>query len=107
MSRFHLLFETTQMLIIDRRYPLSETLHRPAYRELTIHAAYAYGPEEWDGSQRETFEIAIDLMRTWGPRLAPLVGSPFRLSEYRAAFATALTVGRSRAVKTVFAIHNG
>ncbi len=24
MSRFHLLFETTQMLIIDRHYPLGE-----------------------------------------------------------------------------------
>src|SRR3990172_8922847 len=26
MNRFHLLLETTQMLIIDRRYPLSEVL---------------------------------------------------------------------------------
>ena len=31
MSRFHLLFETTQMLIIDRRYPLSEVAEALRY----------------------------------------------------------------------------
>ena len=33
MSRFHLLFETTQMLIIDRRYPLSEVAEALRYLE--------------------------------------------------------------------------
>ena len=31
MRRFHLLFETTQMLIIDRRYPLSEVAEALRY----------------------------------------------------------------------------
>jgi len=75
------------------------------FKELTIHAAYAYGPERCPDGSRETFEIALDLMRTWGPKLAPLVGSPYELEEYRAAFAAALSAGRSRAVKTVFKIN--
>ena len=33
MRRFHLLFETTQMLIIDRRYPLSEVAEAIRYLE--------------------------------------------------------------------------
>ena len=31
MSRFHLLIETTQMLIIDRHYPLSEVAEALRY----------------------------------------------------------------------------
>ena len=31
MRRFHLLFETTQTLIIDRRYPLSEVAEALRY----------------------------------------------------------------------------
>jgi NADPH:quinone reductase-like Zn-dependent oxidoreductase len=33
MSRFHLLFETIQMLTIDRRYPLSEVPEAIRYLE--------------------------------------------------------------------------
>ncbi len=75
------------------------------FKELTIRAAYAYGPERYADGKRETFEFAIDLMRIWGSRLAPLTGTPFELADYRAALAAALDVGRSKAVKTVFAIH--
>ena len=75
------------------------------YKELTIRAAYAYGPERRADGTRETFEIALDLMRTWAPRLVPLVGRPHELAEYREAFAAAINTRNSRAVKTVFAIH--
>jgi threonine dehydrogenase-like Zn-dependent dehydrogenase len=76
------------------------------FKELTIHAAYAYGPERHAGTARDTFEIAIELMRTWGPRLAALVGPPHALSDHRAALASAINTGRSRVVKTVFAIQS-
>lgn len=72
------------------------------YKELSIHAAYAYGREGDDQGSRTTFDVAIELMRTWGIRLAPLVGAPFELSEYRGAFAAAMDTGRSGIVKTVF-----
>ena len=77
------------------------------YKELTVRAAYAYGLECRGGERRDTFDIAIELMRRWGPRLETLVGAPFALADYRAAFACAVNTGRSRAVKTVFAVHSG
>ena len=76
-------------------------------RELTVRAAYAYGPERYGSRQDETFNIAIDLMRDWGPKLKPLLSSPYELSEYRQALASALNTGDSRAAKTVFAIDQG
>ncbi|MCH7808528.1 MAG: alcohol dehydrogenase catalytic domain-containing protein [Planctomycetes bacterium] len=77
------------------------------FKELTIHAAYAYGPERLadQDSQRETFDLAIDLVRVWGPKLAPLVSQPYELSDHRAAFASAMKTGESRVAKTVFVIN--
>jgi threonine dehydrogenase-like Zn-dependent dehydrogenase len=74
------------------------------YKELTIRAAYAYGPERCADGERETFELAIELARDRADKLAPLVGPPHALTEYRAAFASALNTGKSRVAKTVFAI---
>ena len=56
---------------------------------------------------RITFDVAIELLRTWGPKLAPLTGSPYELSDYHTAFAAAIDHGRSRAVKTVFHLGAG
>jgi len=75
------------------------------YKELTLRAAYAYGPERCPDGQRETFDIALELMRAWSGRLAPLVSAPFELSEYRAALASAFHAGSGKAVKTIFRIH--
>ena len=74
------------------------------YKELTLKAAYAYGREPHDDRRRETFDIALDLMRTWAPKLTPLTGRPFALTRYREAFACALNTGQSRVVKTLFAV---
>ena len=74
------------------------------FKELTVRSAYAYGPEGTGDARRDTFDLAIDLMQTWGDRLAPMVGTPFALSDYRAALAAALNTGRSGAIKTVFKI---
>jgi L-iditol 2-dehydrogenase len=77
------------------------------FKELTIRAAYAYGPERCATGERETFEIAIELAQQWAPKLAPLVGNPYSLEDYRAAFAAALNTKQSGAIKTVFGITNG
>lgn len=75
------------------------------YKELSVRAAYAYGPERDDGGKlRDTFEVALELLDPWAGRLEPLVGDPFKLTDYRAAFRSALNTGASRVVKTVFAI---
>jgi threonine dehydrogenase-like Zn-dependent dehydrogenase len=77
------------------------------FKELTIHAAYAYGPERCADGTRETFDLALELMHEWEGKLAPLVGTPYELSDYRAAFAAASSTGTSRAVKTVFRVNPG
>lgn len=74
------------------------------YKELTVHAAYAYGPQRWAGGVRDTFEVAIELLGDAKSRIAPLVGEPFTLADFRAAFASALNTSESGTVKTVFAI---
>lgn len=80
------------------------------FKEITVRAAYAYGPERRDATDadapaRDTFEIAIELMRTHGRELSKLVGEPFELADFRTAFSSALNTGRSGSVKTVFRIH--
>lgn len=77
------------------------------FKELTIHAAYAYGTERYADGERETFDIAIDLMQTWEPKLTRLLSPPYELEEYRAASVSAINTGQSRVAKTVFTISNG
>ncbi len=80
------------------------------YKELSVHAAYAYGMEHADGTPvaggrpRHTCEMALELLKNRGDRLERLVGEPFALSDFREALRTALFTGRSGAVKTVFQI---
>lgn len=73
------------------------------FKELTVCASYAYGPEDFPEGSRDTFELAIDLMKEWAPRLEPLVGTPYPLTEYCAAFQSALHTGRHGIAKTVIA----
>ncbi len=77
------------------------------FKELTVRAAYAYGPERRPDGVRDTFEIAIDLMQSLGPKLTPLVGSPFELGDYQAALRSALNTGTSGVVKTIIAPNHG
>ena len=74
------------------------------YKELSIHAAYAYGQESFGGRTRATFEIALELLSEQGSGIRGLVGAPFELHDYRAALSTALNTGSSRSIKTVFGI---
>lgn len=71
------------------------------FKELTVHAAYAYGPERMADGVHDTFDVAISLMREWGSRLAPLVGPPLTIAEFPKALAAALDTGRSGVAKTV------
>ncbi len=78
------------------------------YKELSLHAAYAYGPEHTKGDGTEddgtvqTWDIATEVLATWGDRLARLIGEPFALGDYRRAFHSALFTGANQSVKTVF-----
>ena len=77
------------------------------FKELSIRAAYAYGPESRTEGTVDTFELAIDLMKSLGDKLKQLVGPPFALTDYRAALKAAINTGASRIVKTVIAVNNG
>lgn len=73
------------------------------FKELTVHASYAYGPESTKSGTCDTFELAIRYVADWSDRLIPLVGKPFPLRNWREAFQSALNTGRSGVAKTVFA----
>ncbi len=75
------------------------------FKELTVHAAYAYGPERYADGKRETFDIALSLIESWGTKLTGLLSEPFALADHRAAFTSALQTGRSGTAKTVFALN--
>lgn len=75
------------------------------YKELTVRASYAYGPECIGGRTVDTFTLALESMETRADRLTPLVGPPYDLADYRAALVGALYAGRSGTVKTVFRIN--
>lgn len=74
------------------------------YKELSIRAAYAYGPEPSADGLRQTFDVALDLFGEWGAKLAPLAGTPYALEDYRSAFVSAFDTARSGVVKTLFAV---
>ena len=74
------------------------------YKELSLHAAYAYGAERHDPAARTTFEIGLEILSSWGSALRLLVGEPFGLRGYRAALGAALHTGESVSVKTVFRV---
>lgn len=77
------------------------------FKELSVHAAYAYGPERAADGVRETFDLALDLVKPIAPTLARLVGRPYELADHRAALSSAIFTGRSGVAKTVFSIHEG
>lgn len=80
------------------------------HKELSLHAAYAYGIEHTNGSFQHgdhrvhTCELALELLKSWGDRLTPLVSEPYELTDYRRALRSALFTGDSGSVKTVFRI---
>jgi threonine dehydrogenase-like Zn-dependent dehydrogenase len=78
------------------------------FKELRVHAAYAYGDEEIEGpggaETVETFDYAIRLLTETKLPIGEIVGEPFALGDYRSALKTALCTGATRSVKTVFRI---
>ena len=74
------------------------------FKELSVHATYAYGLEKLADGQKQTFDLAIEIMGHWCDRLTPLVSEPFELNDYRAALSCAMSTGKSGVAKTVFAI---
>ena len=71
--------------------------------ELTVFGSYIYGPEEFRGQRRHTFELVRELLeRHEGPDPAALVTHRFKLSQYAQAIEANIHRGKHRSVKTVF-----
>jgi len=72
------------------------------YKQLNVKGAYTYGIETYDGERVHTFALGMRLLQEIGGQLRPLVTSGFRLREYKRALQTALNIGKTEAIKTVF-----
>jgi threonine dehydrogenase-like Zn-dependent dehydrogenase len=71
--------------------------------ELTVHGSFIYGPEEFRGQRRHTFEIVRDLLaKREGPDPSVLVTHHFRIDQFAEAIEANLYRGRHKSVKTVF-----
>jgi L-iditol 2-dehydrogenase len=71
--------------------------------ELTVFGSFIYGPENFRGERRHTFEIVRDLLAAReGPDPSVLVTHHFKLEQYAQAIEANLYRGRFRSVKTVF-----
>ncbi len=74
------------------------------YKELEVAGCYAYGTEQWQGSPRATFDLALELMTNHPEQFSRLVTHHFKLDEYRGAIHTASHTGPIQSIKTVFDI---
>lgn len=69
-------------------------------------ASYDDADEQTSTGERsvQTWDLAAEVLESWGDRLAALVGEPFELTDYRRALHAALFTGVNESVKTVFRI---
>lgn len=74
------------------------------YKELSVSAAYAYGPERMGERTTDTFDLAMELLSEWGTKLTALLSPPYDLADYMGALGSALNTSRSGAAKTIFRI---
>jgi 2-desacetyl-2-hydroxyethyl bacteriochlorophyllide A dehydrogenase len=75
------------------------------YQEINLTGTYGHGTENWPiGTQERysTFAIAAALIENQQLHPEKLITHRFALSDYRAAFSTATSKSRSRAIKIVF-----
>ncbi|MCK0472203.1 zinc-binding dehydrogenase [Halalkalibacter sp. APA_J-10(15)] len=70
--------------------------------ELEIKGSFAYSSDSFQGKQRKTLEIAVELLKTNELDLSPLLTHKFPLENYREALFTAGNKHKEKAVKVVF-----
>lgn len=72
------------------------------YRQLSVAGVFAYGETPFESTQRDIYDVAIDLMRNDGFGDLKMVTHTYPLEEYRAALTAALDKNGYRSVKVVF-----
>jgi len=70
-------------------------------RELEVRGSVGYGREEWNGSNRHTFEVVHELLVDGNAPVERMVTHVFPLSEYRDALRAASAHAKSGAIRVV------
>lgn len=70
-------------------------------RELAVEGSVGYGREKWEGAERHTFEVTMEMLERSGAPVADLVTHVFPLSQYREALSAAMDHRRSGAIKVL------
>ncbi|WP_158736351.1 zinc-binding dehydrogenase [Alteribacillus sp. YIM 98480] len=70
--------------------------------ELEIKGSFAYGMDLYNGKQKRTLQIAVDLMAQQKVNLESLITDYFPLERYREAIATASNKKKRNTMKVVF-----
>jgi L-iditol 2-dehydrogenase len=72
------------------------------YRQLTVAGVFAYGQAPYQNTQRDIYDVSIQLMRSDNFGALNMVTHVYPLEEYRAALSAALDKNGNRSVKVVF-----
>lgn len=72
------------------------------YRQLTIAGIFAYGRAPHEGTDRDIYEVAVELLGRSDAAPLELVTHVYPLEDYRAALHAALGKGGSRSIKIAF-----
>ena len=70
-------------------------------RELQVQGFVGYGPEQWRGSTKHTFQITLDALVETDSSVGEMVTHVFPLEQFRAALSAAGNHRRSGAIKVV------
>ena len=72
------------------------------FKEISLVGSNAFGVEEWEGRRQHAMEWYLELLRTKGLDVTPIISHRFALDEYRDAFMACFDQGASGAVKVLF-----
>jgi 2-desacetyl-2-hydroxyethyl bacteriochlorophyllide A dehydrogenase len=94
--------EGTVVLVGVELAPMHIDLTPVWYWEIDLVGVLAHGSEDWQGERVSTYDLVVRLIREGKLNLDGFITHRFPLSEYRQAFMTAMSQGRSRVIKVVF-----
>lgn len=94
--------EGGRMVLVGAAAKVEVDWTRIWYRQLSVAGVFAYGAAQYQGQQRDIYDVSIQLMRNDGFGELNMVTHVFPLEEYRAALTAALDKNGSRSVKVVF-----
>jgi threonine dehydrogenase-like Zn-dependent dehydrogenase len=72
------------------------------FKEIALVGSNAFGVEEWEGRRQHAMEWYLELLRSKGVDVTPIITHRFALEQYRDAFMACFDQGASGAVKVLF-----